>query len=36
MAKDTGCQMKIAGKKCGKAETAEIHQTDFGHIYEGK
>jgi len=28
-----GCKMIIAGKVCGKPETAEVHQTD-GHIFQ--
>lgn len=29
-----GCKMIIAGQVCGKAETAEIHQTEAGHIFQ--
>lgn len=29
-----GCKMLIAGRFCGKPETAEVHQTEAGHIYE--
>lgn len=36
MAKDKTCQMLIAGKKCGKKETAEVHQTEAGHIFQEK
>lgn len=29
-----GCRMLIAGKVCGKPITAEVHQTEDGHIFE--
>lgn len=36
MAKDPTCKMRIAGKACGKKETAEVHQTEAGHIFQEK
>lgn len=30
------CKMLIAGKPCGKPETAEVHQTEAGHIFQEK
>lgn len=29
-----GCAMLIAGRPCGKLITAEVHQTEAGHIFE--
>lgn len=29
-----GCKMLIAGKVCGKPITAEVHQTEDGHIFQ--
>lgn len=31
---DEGCKMLIAGSYCGKPETAEVHQNEWGHIYQ--